>query len=365
MRVISEQRKRTLSLIVTAALMICGCGRGIASIPEDAAAAPSSESDETDAAVTIGFSQVGEESDWRRANSDNIKSTFTADHGYHLLFDDAQNKPENQTTAIRNFVQQGVDYIVLEPIIETGWDTVLTEAKEAGIPVIVADRKILVSDESLYTAWVGSEWVSEGAKACEWLHLFAAATAFPESEIRIVNIQGTIGSTPQIERDKMLQEYAEQYGWKMLGSKGGDFVQAKGREAMEALLTEHPDLNVVYCDNDNEAFGAIDALEAAGRRVGSDLQNGEIMVISFDATKKGLELVLEGKIACDAECNPLHGPRIEKIIQALEAGTPIDKNHYVEESIFAGNELVPEVTVNGKSTRVSVVTEELLQHRVY
>ncbi len=360
-------RKRLAGVCLSAAVLagfISGCGSdtGDAAVTAQSEAADSDTDTQT---ITVGFAQVGEESDWRRANSDNIKAIFNADHGYHLLFDDAQNNPENQIIAIRNFIQQGVDYIVLEPILESGWDTVLQEAKEANIPVIVADRKIEVSDPDLYTAWVGSDCLSEGYRVCEWLHQYALARQIDESSIRIVNIQGTIGSTPQIEREAGLTEYAETYGWQFLGSEKGEFVQAKGREAMETLLEEYPDLNVVYCQNDNEAYGAIDALEAAGKTVGTDIESGEIMILSFDATLKGLQLVMEGKIACNGECNPLHGPRIEKIIQDLEAGKTVEKIHYVDESVFASDDTVAEVTTGETTTRVTAVSEELLNQRVY
>lgn len=316
-------------------------------------------------ALTIGFTQVGEESYWRRANSKSIQDEFSSSKGYHLLFEDAQSSPDNQIMAIRNFIQQDVDYIVLEPIVETGWDTVLEEAKEAKIPVIVADRKISVKDSSLYAAWIGSDTLLEGRKLCDWLRQYTEKENIPADDVRIVNIQGTIGSTPQIGRERALMEAVGKNQWHLLEQMTGDFTRAKGRESMTKLLESHPDLNVVYCDNDDEAIGAIEAIEKAGRVCGTDIQNGEIMVLSFDATKQGLEEVMNGKIAAIAECNPFHGPRIGKIIQDLQDGKNVEKTQYVEEQVFTKDESIPSVSVNGVGYPVKAVTKELLAYRVY
>ena len=149
-------KKKIVSALLTAT-MVCG----MSVVPAVGVAA-------ADDTITVGFSQVGAESDWRTANTESMKSTFSEENGYELIFDDAQQKQENQLTAIRNFIQQEVDYIVLAPVTETGWDTVLQEAKDAGIPVIIVDRMVDVSDDSLYTAWVGSNFKLEGQKAMAW-----------------------------------------------------------------------------------------------------------------------------------------------------------------------------------------------------
>ena len=182
--------------------------------------------------ITVGFSQVGAESDWRTANTESMKSTFSEENGYELIFDDAQQKQENQLTAIRNFIQQEVDYIVLAPVTETGWDTVLQEAKDAGIPVIIVDRMVDVSDDSLYTAWVGSNFKLEGQKACAWLKAFADAKKISASDLHIVDIQGTIGASAQIGRTEGMAEAAKANGWDLLASESGEFTQAKGQEVM-------------------------------------------------------------------------------------------------------------------------------------
>ena len=279
--------------------------------------------------ISIGFSQVGAESDWRTANSVSIKETFSPEHGYDLLFSDAQQKQENQILAIRSFIQQGVDYIILAPVTEDGWDTVLEEAKLAGIPVIIMDRTVNVADESLYTAWVGSDFYQQGIMACDALKNYLDENQI--DEVNIAHIQGTLGASAQIGRTKALEEAAEKYNWTIVEQKSGDFTQAHAQEIMKSMLNNHDNINVVYCENDNETFGAMEAIEAAGKSIGP---GGDIVIVSFDATKKAVSYVMNGRIIVDAECNPLQGPRVEKIIRQLESGEKPPKNSYMYERLF-------------------------------
>ena len=351
-------KKKIVSALLTAT-MVCG----MSVVPAVGVAA-------ADDTITVGFSQVGAESDWRTANTESMKSTFSEENGYELIFDDAQQKQENQLTAIRNFIQQEVDYILLAPVTETGWDTVLQEAKDADIPVIIVDRMVDVSDDSLYTTWIGTDSLLEGRKAAEWLNAYTTAKGIDAKDVNIVDIQGTIGSTAQIGRSKGLEEGVDNYGWNLLAQQSGEFTQAKGQEVMESMLKQYDNINVVYCENDNEAFGAIDAIEAAGKTVGSDIANGEIMVMSFDTTNAGLTDTLAGKIACDVECNPLHGPRAEELIKALEAGEEVEKLNYVDEEIFATDDTVDKVkAVNSLDEEgeydVTPITQEIIDGRSY
>ena len=351
-------KKKMVSALLTAT-MVCG----MSVVPAVGVAA-------ADDTITVGFSQVGAESDWRTANTESMKSTFSEENGYELIFDDAQQKQENQLTAIRNFIQQEVDYILLAPVTETGWDTVLQEAKDADIPVIIVDRMVDVSDDSLYTTWIGTDSLLEGRKAAEWLNAYTTAKGIDAKDVNIVDIQGTIGSTAQIGRSKGLEEGVDNYGWNLLAQQSGEFTQAKGQEVMESMLKQYDNINVVYCENDNEAFGAIDAIEAAGKTVGSDIANGEIMVMSFDTTNAGLTDTLAGKITCDVECNPLHGPRAEELIKALEAGEEVQKLNYVDEEIFAADDTVDKVTaVNSLDEEgeyaVTPITQEIIDGRAY
>ena len=367
-------KKRFLGVLLSVAMVaavLAGCGSSgtketAAPAGSETEAASEAASGETEAAgntgdvITVGFSQVGAESDWRTANSESMKSTFSTENGYNLIFDDAQQKQENQIAAIRNFIQQEVDYIVLAPVTESGWDTVLQEAKDAEIPVIIVDRMVNVSDDSLYTAWVGSNFKLEGQKACEWLKAYAEAKGM--SEVNIVDIQGTIGASAQIGRTEALNEAVEANGWNLLAQQTGEFTQAKGQEVMESMLKQYDNINVVYCENDNEAFGAIEAIKAAGKTVGPD---GDILVMSFDTTKQGITDTLSGDIIVNTECNPLHGPRVEQIIKQLQAGETPEKQAYVEEGIYAYGSDVASVTVDGTDYEVTEVTQDVVDARAY
>ncbi|MCI8429081.1 MAG: substrate-binding domain-containing protein, partial [Lachnospiraceae bacterium] len=290
-------KRKVLSALLIAAMTVAtvGCGGGgqqAADAPaeteapaEDAAAGDDAEApaenteadaeapaDSTAASgdlITVGYAQVGAESDWRTANTESFKSTFTEENGYKLIFDDAQQKQENQIKAIRSFIQQEVDYIVVAPVVETGWETVLEEAKEAGIPVILSDRMMDVSDDTLYEAWVGGNFVKEGETCGDWLAKYLEEQGRGEEEINMVTIQGTIGASAQVGRTEgMANKLAEHSNWKMLEMQSGEFTQAKGQEVMESFLKSYDDIYVVICENDNEAFGAIDAIKAAGKTCG-------------------------------------------------------------------------------------------------
>mgnify|MGYP000873273767 CR=1 FL=1 len=335
-------RKRLVSAALAAAmaLSMTACTSNPAEKETEAAAPADTEAaeegEEKEAAadgdlITVGYAQVGAESDWRTANTESFKSTFTEENGYKLIFDDAQQKQENQLTAIRNFIQQEVDYILLAPVTETGWDTVLQEAKDADIPVIIVDRMVDVSDDSLYTTWIGTDSLLEGRKAAEWLNAYTTAKGIDAKDVNIVDIQGTIGSTAQIGRSKGLEEGVDNYGWNLLAQQSGEFTQAKGQEVMESFLKSYDDIDVVICENDNEAFGAIDAIKAAGKTCGPD---GDIIVVSFDSVKAAFESMIAGDLNATFECNPLHGPRVAEIIQKLEKGEEVEKIQYVDEAYF-------------------------------
>ena len=354
--------KKLLAGALTAvmAFSLTACGGGDAG-SNSSSGSKTSDAGSSDKTITVGFSQVGAESDWRTANTESMKSTFSEANGYKLIFDDAQQKQENQITAIRNFIQQDVDYIVLAPVTESGWDTVLQEAKDAEIPVIIVDRMVKVKDDSLYTAWVGSNFELEGKKAAAYLKAYAEKKSM--SAPKIVDIQGTIGASAQIGRTKGLEDAVKAESWNLLEKTTGEFTQAKGQEVMESFLKKYKkDMDVVYCENDNEAFGAIDAIENAGYKVGAD---GDMLVFSFDSTKAGLQDVKDGKITLDTECNPLHGPRVEKIIEQLEKGETPDKQAYVDEKMFAHDDTVTSVKVDGQDYPVTVVTDEVLKARKY
>lgn len=343
-------KKILLVIVFILCTLLSGCGNMY--LPENKGLV--TDKITTDESIVVGFSQLGAESDWRSANTQSMKSTFTEENGYKLIFEDGQQKQANQIMAIRTFIQQEVDYIVLAPVIETGWDTVLQEAKDSKIPVIIVDRKVSVSDESLFACWVGSDFELEGKKAAEWLKQYTIAKGIAPQDLHIVNIQGTIGASAQIGRTKSLADAARLNGWDLMAQVPGDFTQAKGKEVMESFLKKYDNINVVYCENDNEALGVIEAIEAAGKRVGSDIKGGEIMIISFDGVnEEAINYILEDKITCIAECNPHHGPRVQAIIESLEAGHTPDKFSYVDEKIFSLDINVKKITVDGIDYEVS------------
>ena len=279
--------------------------------------------------ISVGFSQLGSESIWRTANTNSVKSTLTEENGFFLLFDNARQMQEKQIKALRSFISQRVDVIVFCPVRETGWDTVLEEAKEAGIPVIVLDRAISVSDESLYTCFVGEDMRDEGVKAGRWLEQELEEKG-KEEKINIVVLQGTEGSSAQLGRSNGFATIAARHSnWKLTAQNGGDFTEAKGKEVMSRFLNEFDDIDVVVAQNDDMAFGAIDALEEAGIRPGED-----VLVISFDGSKRALQYVKEGKINVDVECNPLSGPLLSEVIRKVSAGVPVEKQYYMEEKVF-------------------------------
>ncbi len=309
--------------------------------------------------IVVGFSQLGAESDWRSANTESMKSVFTRENGYELIFEDAQQKQTNQITSIRNFIQRDVDYIVLAPVTETGWDTVLSEAKEAGIPVIIVDRQVKVSDEDLFTCWVGSDFELEGKMVCMWMSKYFKEHGVKPEDVHIVDIQGTLGSSAQIGRTKGFDHMAKLYDWDVVGYEQGDFTKSKGKEAMFKILRNYDDVNVVYCENDNEALGVIEVLEASGKKCGGDITHGQIMVVSFDGiNEEARKSLIEGKISCIGECNPLHGPRVESAIRKLEKGEEPVKFQYVNESIFTNTDEVPSVMIGGKEYKVTVLKDE-------
>lgn len=317
--------KRLIALALSL-LLLAGC------------AAEETEPTEEDL-IVVGISQVGAESDWRVANSESLKAAFSESRGYRLLFDDARQIQENQIMAVRKFIQQQVDYIVLMPLSETGWDSVLQEARDARIPVVLVDRMADVEDASLYAAHVGSDFYGQGKKAVAWIE---GKHNDPAETVEIIHIQGTLGSTAQLGRTAALEDgMARHENWNLLTRLDGDFTQAKTYEAMGRYLDGLPegqDIDVVYCENDNEAFGAIQALEEQGYVCGRDVD-----VICFDATRNALRLCMAGKISLVMECNPLLGPMAEEIVRTLEAGQTPKKQQYIEEQQFTPETLTEEI----------------------
>lgn len=309
--------KRLISLVLVLALALtlvfslAACG-----------SKPASDSSKT---VTVGVVQTNaNESDWRTANTKSFNEAFAAE-GWTLKMVYGEGDHAKQISQAQQLIQEEVDYLVVLGLQSAGWEDVAKAADKAGIPFIMADRKLDL-DEKLYTAMVCSDFEAEGKKAVDWLKKQAL------SENNIVVLGGDTGSSAQIGRSKAIEEGAKANGWNIVfnqNMKGWDETLAK--QAVADLIAKGTKFNVVYAENDNMARGACAAMDAAGITYG---KSGNVKVIAFDANKWALKNVLEGKFNLDVECNPLHGPRIVELIKKLEAKEKVEKNAYVSEEMF-------------------------------
>jgi galactofuranose transport system substrate-binding protein len=286
--------------------------------------------------VTVGFSQVGAESEWRTANTASVKAALAAPE-FRLKFSDAQQKQENQIKALRSFIAQRVDVIAFSPVVESGWETVLRGAKAAKIPVVLTDRAVKVSDDSLYVTFIGSDFVEEGRKAGRWLLQDSGDKPGP---IRIVELQGSVGSAPAIDRMKGFREIIDaDKRFEVVRSQSGDFTRAKGKEVMEAFLkSEGRDIDVLFAHNDDMAIGAIQAIEEAGLKPGEDIR-----IVSIDGVRGAFEAMKAGKLNATIECNPLFGEQLAQLIRDVSAGKPVPKRVEVEEGVFTADQAAAEL----------------------
>jgi simple sugar transport system substrate-binding protein len=291
------------------------------------------------APLVMGFSQVGAESEWRTANTSSVKSA-AKEAGITLKFADAQQKQENQVKALRSFIAQKVDVIAFSPVVESGWETVLKEAKAAGIPVILTDRAVKVTDESLYVTFIGSDFVEEGRKAAKWLLDRVAKSTAPA--INVVELQGTVGSAPAIDRKKGFEEIIKSNAKiQIIRSQSGDFTRAKGKEVMESFLKQKDKkIDVLYAHNDDMAIGAIQAIEEAGLKPGVD-----ITIISIDGVRGAFEAMKAGKLNVTVECNPLLGPQLMQLAKDVVAKKPVEKRIKVIEGVYTANLSVKRLVV--------------------
>jgi ABC-type sugar transport system substrate-binding protein len=295
-----------------------GCSEKKAESPADGASAGGKNS------LKVGFAQTGAESAWRTANTESMKAE-AAKRGVDFKFADGQGKQENQIRAVRSFIAQGVDAIVIAPIVETGWDPVLREAKAAKIPVLITDRTVQTADESLYAAFLGSDFAEEGRMAADWLARKTGGKA------RILELQGTPGSAPANERRRAFGEAIAKYpDMKIVDSQSGDFRRSGGKEVMEAFLKKHGKaFDVVYAHNDDMALGAVQAIEEAGLKPGKD-----VILVSIDGLKEAIQAIVDGKLNCTVECNPMFGPPAFDLIEKILAGETVDKKIYNKDQLF-------------------------------
>jgi galactofuranose transport system substrate-binding protein len=279
------------------------------------------------APLVLGFAQVGAESQWRLANSKSVKEAATQ-AGIELKFADAQGQQDLQIKAVRTFIEQRVDVIALAPVVTTGWDAVLLEAKRAGIPVILTDRSVDTRDDGLYVTLLGSDFTEEGRRAGRWL----LRNAKPSGDVRIVELQGSAGSAPAIERKRGFEEVIRVIPrFKMVKSETADFTREKGKAVMAAFLkAEGKSIDVVYAHNDDMALGAIQAIEEAGLKPAKD-----ILIIGVDAIKGAFEAMVAGKMNVTVECNPLIGPQLMSLVRLVSEGKPVPKRVQSKEGVFA------------------------------
>jgi galactofuranose transport system substrate-binding protein len=301
--------------LMTAALAACGGGGDSTATGGDAGSGK----------LVLGFSQVGSESGWRAANTKSIKDSAAA-AGIDLKFSDAQQKQENQIASIRSYIQQKVDVIAFSPVVVTGWDAVLKEAQAAKIPVILTDRAV-DSDASLYATFIGSDFVKEGEEVGKWaLEEFKSASG----EVNIVQLEGTVGSAPAIDRKKGFEAIiASNPNLKVIASQSGDFTRAKGKEVMQALLQANPKIDLLFAHNDDMGLGAIEAIKAAGLKPGVDIK-----IATIDAVKDGMTALAANEINFIAECSPLLGEQLMELTKKAAAGETLEKRIVTKETTF-------------------------------
>ncbi len=270
-----------------------------------------------------------EESDWRLANTESIK-TAARQAGIDLVFVNAEQQPEKQLEAVRSFIARKVDIISFSPIVESGWEPVLREAKAAGIPVFITDRAVDVKDESLWVTLMGSDFVEEGRRAARWLIEYLHT----EKPVNIVELQGTIGSAPAIDRKIGFEEILKDHpNYRIIVSESGDFFRSVGREVMQKILKELADKNlrmdVLFAHNDDMAIGAIAAMEAAGLKPGKD-----VVIVSVDAIRDAFKAMIAGKLNCSVECSPLLGPQLMKAVRDFMSGQDLPVRIVTSEVVF-------------------------------
>ncbi len=274
--------------------------------------------------IKVGFAQTGSESGWRSANTESMKEAFSTENGFDLVFNAADNKQEAQIAAVRSFINQGVDAIVIAPITVDGWDDVLKEAQDAQIPVILEDRTVSAS-EDLYASWVGLDFEQEGRTAGEWVK-----ENFDGKGANLVILEGTTGSSAALDRATGFGETIEGTDINVLDSQTGEFTRDGGKKVMEGYLQKYgKDINVLFAHNDDMGLGALDAIKAAGLTPGTDIQ-----IVTIDAVKDGMTALANGEFNFIVECNPLLGEKAAELVKAVLAGETVEKKTIVPDQSF-------------------------------
>lgn len=287
-------------------------------------------------ALVLGVSQVVAEANWDIANAESIRKA-AREAGIDLRLEDARRSQENQVAALRSFVRQRVDVIAFSPVVQNGWEAVLREVRSAGIPVILMDRTIEVIDDSLYVSLIGSDFVEEGRRAGNWL---LDHTRDEPGEIEIVELQGSVGSAPANDRKQGFADaISAERRYRIIRSQSADFDQVRAREIMsEFLRAEGRRIRVMFAHSDTMALGGIEAIEGAGLKPGSD-----ILVISIEGSRKGLQAIVAGKLNVSVECSPLLGPQLMAVAKDAAAGKPVPPRVITQESIFTRDNAAAEL----------------------
>ncbi len=319
------KRLIAILLVVVMAIGLVACG-----------STPATTGGNSGKLIKVGFAQCkADESDWRKANTKSVQEALSKENGFELILADSNNDAAKQVADVQGFIDQEVDYIIIAAVNVDGWDTVLGNAKKAGIPVILMDRTINAS-EDLYVCWVGGGFYNEGVKATDWI-----AKRFAGKKPNIVHLQGQLGASAQVGRTQALEEAISKNGWNLLAQQTGEWSTDTAKEIMASWIQQYGDkIDCVYAENDNMADGAIQALEEAGKKVGGD---DGVAIISFDANKAYLQMTLEGKINCNVECNPLLGPKVAEIIKKIEGGGQPAKKESIDETAFYYDTITQEI----------------------
>lgn len=314
-------KAKTRVLAMALLLSLAGCQGGMI------APADPPEEGQTNTALVLGFSQLGSESAWRTGNTRSVLEA--ADRaGVQLMYNNAQQKQENQIKAIRSFIAYRVDVIAFAPIVEVGWESVLTEAREAGIPVLLCDRMIESTQADLFAGFIGSDFVEQGRQAAQFLLKKAGNNV---RSYRIVELTGTAKSSPMRGRYEGFREVLEKdKRFEIVCSMSGDFLLSKGKQKMKQILETYEDIDVLYSHNDSMTLGAIEALKEAGIQPGKD-----IIVISVDGEQGAIDALIAGELNCVVECTPLMGDKVIELARKLAAGEAIPKSTYNEERVFS------------------------------
>jgi len=322
----NQLRRFCVCLLITACVIIMvSCGKKSSEKPGDSTSEPG-----TQKLITVGYVQSGTGAAWSQANVESIQQNCTKENGINLIYENAEDDFDRQIEIVRSFIEQKVDLISFTPIVSEGWEDVLKEAKEAGIPVVIMDRMVDTDDDTLYSCWIGSNFLLEGYRAADWLVDYMDSLDLKKKTFNVALFQGALGASAETGRTQGIEEILNSEGnYKFVYKETGNFSHDGGVENMEKVLKKKLDIDILIAENDDMALGAIEVMEKNGIRPGKD-----IVIVSFDGVNAAFQAMVEGKINCDMECNPLTGKLMVNAIKTVINGDPVSKRNYVQEELF-------------------------------